>query len=78
MKYEKNDEMYIYPFEGFAKSTKQEFGYVISNDESNNTNCICSAEYFVNRGFKSVYHLVGGFEAWRSLEFPTEASLRQG
>ena len=48
MKYEKNDEMYIYPFEGFAKSTKQEFGYVISNDESNNTNCICSAEYFVN------------------------------
>jgi len=48
MKYEKNDEMYIYPFEGFAKSTKQEFGYVISNDESNKTNCICSAEYFVN------------------------------
>ena len=37
-----------------------------------------AAEYFFNRGFKSVYHLIGGFEAWCSLEFPTEASLRKG
>ena len=47
MKYE-NDEAEYIPFLGFAKSTKQEFGYVISDDESNETNCICSAEYFVN------------------------------
>tara|TARA_B100000029_G_scaffold514828_1_gene619192 strand:+ start:1369 stop:1695 length:327 start_codon:yes stop_codon:yes gene_type:complete len=37
-----------------------------------------AAEYFVNRGFKSVYHLVGGFDAWCSLDFPTEVSLGQG
>ena len=42
------DEVEYIPFLGFAKSTKQEFGYVISDDESNETNCICSAEYFVN------------------------------
>jgi len=47
MKYE-NDEAGYIPFLGFAKSTKQEFGYVISDNESNETNCICSAEYFVN------------------------------
>ena len=50
MKYEDRgmDEYYV-PFKGFAKSTKQEFGYAIVNDDaSKNTDCFCSAEYFIN------------------------------
>jgi len=47
MKYQNHEAEYR-PFEGFAKSTKQEFGYVISDAASKKTDCFCSAEYFVN------------------------------
>jgi thiosulfate sulfurtransferase len=33
-----------------------------------------AAEYFGNRGFEDVYHLVGGFESWRSSNLPTACS----
>ena len=33
-----------------------------------------AAEYFADRGFEDVYHLVGGFESWRSSKLPTGRS----
>ena len=36
-----------------------------------------AAEYFGNRGFHDVYHLVGGFEGWHSSNLPTTKSTNE-
>ena len=33
-----------------------------------------AADYFGEQGFQDVYHLAGGFEAWRSGGFPTHSN----
>ena len=33
-----------------------------------------AADYFVEQGFEDVYHLAGGFEAWRSDGLPTHSN----
>ena len=33
-----------------------------------------AADYFVEQGFQDVYHLAGGFEAWRSVGLPTHSN----